>query len=44
MPFIKGLSGNPGSRPKAFPFRTALDMELKAAGEEMPRRILEKED
>jgi len=37
MPFIKGQSGNPGGRPKGMPFRTALDMELKAAGEEMPR-------
>ena len=34
MPFAKGQSGNPGGRVQDKPFRTALDMELKAAGED----------
>ena len=36
MPFEKGKSGNPGGRPKEKPFRNALMMELKEAGEHMP--------
>lgn len=37
MAFKKGESGNPKGRPKkAKLFETALMMELKAAGEEMP--------
>jgi Family of unknown function (DUF5681) len=33
MPFEKGKSGNPGGRPKGKPFRDALMMEIKAAGD-----------
>lgn len=37
MAFEKGKSGNPNGRPKrAKLFETALMMELKAAGEDMP--------
>ena len=36
MPFEKGQSGNPAGRVKDKPFRNALLMELKAAGEDMP--------
>jgi len=32
--FRRGRSGNPGGRPKEKPFKAALDMELKAAGED----------
>lgn len=32
MPWKKGQSGNPKGRAKDQPFKTALDMELKAAG------------
>ncbi|WP_235999374.1 DUF5681 domain-containing protein [Bradyrhizobium uaiense] len=34
MAFEKGKSGNPGGRPKAKPFRDALNMELAAIGED----------
>ena len=34
MPFEKGKSGNPGGRPKGKPFRDALMMEIKAAGDD----------
>jgi len=34
MPFEKGKSGNPGGRPKGRPFRDALMMEIKAAGDD----------
>ena len=34
MGFKKGQSGNPGGRPKDKPFRNALEMEIKAAGED----------
>ena len=34
MPFGKGKSGNPGGRPKGRPFRDALMMEIKAAGDD----------
>jgi len=34
MPFEKGQSGNPGGRPKGKPFRDALMMEIKAAGDD----------
>jgi uncharacterized protein (DUF2336 family) len=38
MAFEKGRSGNPSGRPKrAKLFETALMMELKAAGEDMPK-------
>ena len=34
MPFEKGKSGNPGGRSKGKPFRDALMMEIKAAGDD----------
>ena len=42
--FQPGESGNPGGRVKDKPFRTALMMELKQAGEDMPelRKIARK--
>lgn len=44
MAFQKGKSGNPGGKPKDKPFRDALLMELKSAGEDMPqlRKIAKK--
>jgi hypothetical protein len=40
MPFEKGKSGNPGGRPKGKPFRDALMMEIKTAGDD--HRVLRK--
>lgn len=37
MPFEPGNRANPGGRPKERPFRTALNMQLKAAGEDLPQ-------
>lgn len=34
MVWKSGQSGNAGGRPKAKPFRTALEMEIKAAGDD----------
>lgn len=34
MPFQPGQSGNPKGRASEKPFRVAIDMELKAAGED----------
>lgn len=48
MPFKKGQSGNPGGRPKQKQFRTALQMELNAAGDDakalrsIARKLLDK--
>ena len=36
MTFQAGKSGNPGGKPKQKPFRDALMMALKDAGEDMP--------
>ena len=39
MPFKKGQSGNPGGRSKELPFKTALNMQLKAVGDDDQRGL-----
>lgn len=39
MPFKKGESGNPGGRSKDLPFKTALNMEIKAVADDDQRGL-----